>query len=1653
MNSKYCFAACLSVLLTGSHLFAARWIGSQSGKGAPDINNIASGCANPATSTYLSFNNVRALIHTGGDMWWDLLGNPQYEIPKNSGAHSLFLGDLWLGGTDVNEQLRIAAQRYRDKGVDFYTGPLSKNTAEITPNECTKWDRHFVVSRKEVDEFRAWSQKPDDYPNYVIPLSITEWPAHGDITQGQDYYMAPFFDNDGDESYEPLKGDYPWYDLDPATVCNRSRDREPKLYGDYTLWWVFNDKGNVHKETNADAIGMEIKTQAFAFATQDEINNMTFTNYIITNRSTYSLINTYFGTNFDPDIGCAFDDYVGCDVVRGLGYAYNGDAIDGSPCDVAPPGDYGDKTPAVGIDFFEGPYQDPDNTDNPRLQTITGLSFVGTGLNDLIAGGTYTGNGDATILIRITDVIMQRDSFQWAKVTGSFTDTASIVQQFCPAGNLNCLSWSKWDSVARGKEGGSSYPASQLIIDGITVSFINSKNHTAGSLWLIRASATPVTMCDPSINGLNFGDGVVDNERWGMRRFLYYNNCGGGPTCDPSNGLEYYRLLQGVWKDGQKMVYGGNGHPSGCSGMPCIPSDFMFPGDPSTDPCGWGQKDGNGGIPVDLSGTPWNEVIAGNAPGDRRFVHSAGPFRLDPGSVNDITTGVVWMRADDGNPLSSVELVRLADDKAQALFDNCFKLLNGPDAPCVDIQELDKELIVSLSYPSTSNNYLENYVETDPTIPRGQNYDSLFIFQGYQIYQLKDSTVSVDELTNTERSRLVAQCDIKDNITKIINYEYDDEMGVDVPVLMVNGSNSGIRHTFQVTDDLFSTTADKKLVNFKKYYFMAIAYAYNNYDSYSPSTGDITGQRKPFLRGRKNCVGGSIAPATGIPHKPTPEAGGTEPVAKYGDAPQITRYEGCGNGGLDIDLDPAVESEILANGKATTLKYVKGKGPVDIKIIDPLNVKPGSFTLTFLPDSFSWDAYFNISAVKTFGYTAPPSAISGKTYFLVQDNKDDSVAYFLKPGDKIYASGTGKYDGTYTVYKINGKEVYVSERILNDTTASTTFTTNGVLYRKQKWIMKDAAGNTVATSEKAINVRNEQLIPEYGISITIEQSVDPGPVMAYTFAPVGSASDKVDVKISDVSRDPNNGFITGDITFTNNNKPWLYFIPDGDGCNALNWIRAGTRKDDNTPTCNDYGITSAYFTSYDSTEAYEEAAGSTWAPFALASQDSLGPVPKYAHSAEHTLNRIMSVDLVITSDESKWSRAPVFEMEDVQSFSEGQVPKFALRDDYSLDKNGNPSADTSGSTNPDAPNYIGGKGMSWFPGYAINVETGERLNIIFGENSRLKTDLHGDDMKWNPSKSISSPTGEFALQGGFCELGAQPGCPYWAGGMHFIYIVGNDIDGSGIGTAYDNGEWIYNTLKGKNPTANALDYYKVLKNIMWTGLPFVGSDYVFDDPHNIPTDVRVRLRVSKPYSRFASGDPISATAGASSTLEAGKYYYVVKGHAKHNGKQYGTGSVFKAENSILELDTWFDSKDKNLGLVTVVLTQNEGNPLFGFSLDEFVPRTGDNEVAKDALDMIGVVPNPYYGMSAYETSPVDNRVKIINLPKRCVISIYNINGTLVRQFDRDDESNTFIDWNLKNAKGVPVASGVYVIHILVPDVGEKIIKWFGVIRPVDLEAF
>lgn len=152
----------------------------------------------------------------------------------------------------------------------------------------------------------------------------------------------------------------------------------------------------------------------------------------------------------------------------------------------------------------------------------------------------------------------------------------------------------------------------------------------------------PLRECDESINGSGFGDGEVDNERYGMSRFIYFNSGGIFPTTDPYVAPEYYNYMNGIWKDSSSMLFGGSGY-----GSEGIEARFMFPGD--SDPCNWGT---NGIDP----GVLWTEETAGNQPGDRRGVASMGPFTFQAGSVEYLD--VAYVTAPANSTKNSKELLQ-----------------------------------------------------------------------------------------------------------------------------------------------------------------------------------------------------------------------------------------------------------------------------------------------------------------------------------------------------------------------------------------------------------------------------------------------------------------------------------------------------------------------------------------------------------------------------------------------------------------------------------------------------------------------------------------------------------------------------------------------------------------------------------------------------------------------------------------------------------------------------------------------------------------------------------------------------------------------------------------------------------------------------------
>jgi hypothetical protein len=112
-----------------------------------------------------------------------------------------------------------------------------------------------------------------------------------------------------------------------------------------------------------------------------------------------------------------------------------------------------------------------------------------------------------------------------------------------------------------------------------------------------------------------------------------------------------------------------------------------------------------------------------------------------------------------------------------------------------------------------------------------------------------------------------------------------------------------------------------------------------------------------------------------------------------------------------------------------------------------------------------------------------------------------------------------------------------------------------------------------------------------------------------------------------------------------------------------------------------------------------------------------------------------------------------------------------------------------------------------------------------------------------------------------------------------------------------------------------------------------------------------------------------------------------------------------------------------------------------YEFDTRMPEFGNVTVAADrnAMNDIRVVPNPYYGYNRNETSVNTRFVTFRKLPVNCTIRIYTLNGDLVKKITKNDQNPT-VNWELKNLDDVPVASGLYIVLIDAPGIGQKTMK-------------
>ena len=285
-------------------------------------------CPASQDQLFLHGNEVRAAILNNGGLFTQEFGvDGGFQVPY-SGAQSpntLFTSGLWMAGIDPGGNLKLTANSYAANGEGLAAGPYDPSNG---PDEtaCANWDKIFTVYNYEIiahiDDF-------NDNGTIENPLeNIYGWPGlgnphfeglYGFELPALAYGLAPFFDQDGDGTYDPDQGDYPMIPQSDAIPAQMT-------------FSIFNDASKL-PSVNGNPLEVEVHLTTWSFYCEEEdpLNQTVFTSHKLISKSTESLDSTVVSIFIDADLGCFTDDYIGTASDLNTAYAYNADPIDGDP--------------------------------------------------------------------------------------------------------------------------------------------------------------------------------------------------------------------------------------------------------------------------------------------------------------------------------------------------------------------------------------------------------------------------------------------------------------------------------------------------------------------------------------------------------------------------------------------------------------------------------------------------------------------------------------------------------------------------------------------------------------------------------------------------------------------------------------------------------------------------------------------------------------------------------------------------------------------------------------------------------------------------------------------------------------------------------------------------------------------------------------------------------------------------------------------------------------------------------------------------------------------------------------------------------------------------------------------------------------------------
>ena len=282
---------------------------------------------------YLNLNNISTIFWNDGRSDNSMEWAASFVFPKTTGKTAVYISGLILGA-NINEPLQsdphIGGSAYR-------TGLQG---GRILPSG--------LVEDPDASHVRIYRVRPDVYPiGPTVDLSVEAQYEMKSVSEIRAQYESDWVQWRGNDGA-------PFNDVNENGFYDPSIDVPGILGAVQTIWFVANDQSAT--KTNffyfTQPIGLEYQATYWEYKDSLGLDNLYFRKYKLINKTDVlgdpkTFQDMYISMWSDPDIGNIDDDFVGCDTLLDLGFAYNASDTDFMYQPLTPP--------AVGFDLIRGP--------------------------------------------------------------------------------------------------------------------------------------------------------------------------------------------------------------------------------------------------------------------------------------------------------------------------------------------------------------------------------------------------------------------------------------------------------------------------------------------------------------------------------------------------------------------------------------------------------------------------------------------------------------------------------------------------------------------------------------------------------------------------------------------------------------------------------------------------------------------------------------------------------------------------------------------------------------------------------------------------------------------------------------------------------------------------------------------------------------------------------------------------------------------------------------------------------------------------------------------------------------------------------------------------------------------------------------------------